>query len=239
MKRRRLADGPVAPSCLYQLRNTEVGYTLSSCVTGSQHATLFGRRRPRTPKALGCGNFACAYPLGKDKVVKITTDPSDVGALQRAQGLPGVPVLYRAFRLKTPEGGRYAMVLERLRTLSKGRRYAWRTAIACAREQGAGTANQKLYPEQPETNSCCELIHDKHWLPDISEQGKCRRMVHEVVAAKAALKEQGIRFTDWTPNNIGQDKHGRWKILDLGVTGRGPEREPRELAGRNRKKPRR
>ena len=44
-------------------------------------------RGPSLHREMGCGSFGCVYPDGKDRVVKVTTDPYEVKVIRQIQRL--------------------------------------------------------------------------------------------------------------------------------------------------------
>jgi len=169
------------------------GRKYEACLTPSQWGTLFGKRK--SPRKLGCGQFACVYQSRDEgKVVKLTTDPGDVQTTREAQGIPHVVTLYRAFNL-APR--RYAMVLERLTPLRERERNFWRGALICAVDM-----------DSPDL--CC---HPKKFS---GERNACRRLIGAVQDTEKRLAMRGLFFSDWHAGNIGRDVHGNWKLLDLG-----------------------
>lgn len=193
--------------------------TVQVCLTNSQFASLFGKRRTK-PKQLGCGYYACVYAASDaNKVVKITSDPSDIKSLIKAQGAQGAPILYHARALgenpyKTHARKRtYAAVIEKLtpmRATKTGRNFMgpW----SCLRETATPDwlARYVGTPTLTATvNQCCGL----------GEQRKaCQRALHEIANVKHEFAERGIFLWDDHTGNIGYDSKGRWKILDLGMT---------------------
>lgn len=177
------------------------------CLTPSQWATLFGKRRTK-PQPIGCGTYACAYPSPEPgKVVKLTTDQDDVRGIIKGQGLR-VPTLYRSFKLSRPGLTLYAMVLERLRPLRGRRRNLWSDAVWCLRG------------ERDARDCCREHVRKIHQKP-------CLKILSGVDEARRELQGRGIAVTDIHVGNIGTDARGVWKILDLGY--RFQSEEPAKL----------
>ena len=72
------------------------------CVTPSQARKLWkgGAHSSAIRHVLGCGAFACVYSSPQhDRVIKITSDRSDVESLRRGQGIPFVPKVFKTYRL--------------------------------------------------------------------------------------------------------------------------------------------
>lgn len=228
---------PSAPACSYFVPQGKYfprygmrPYTV--CITPRQHARLFGGGRK--PRRIGCGVFACAYPSpDRAKVVKITADVSDVAALQRAQGLPRIPKLYEAYRLASPTRWRgrsggptvYALVLERLRPLSRAMQDRFFSALNCIRKPGRRGEDPAEIAE-----ACC--FPGRAWGLKIEDLPACKRLAADVPEAMKDFRSLDMRVTDIHPGNIGTDKNGRWKILDLGLSGGIPEIEPAPLGRR-------
>lgn len=199
----------------------------SICLTNSQFASLFGKRRAM-PKRLGCGAFACVYDAPeKGKVVKLTGDPSDVWSMRKAQGTNAVPTLYRTFQLAPAWREQYAMVLEKVTPLTatpEGVKLIgpW-TCTRYKMRRALGTA-----PRAQLIDTCCD-----DFLQSRTLQRKCARDIHGILQAKTALLERDIDVDDDHAGNIGHDRKGNWKIIDTGMTARGSLRLP-ELQGAHR-----
>lgn len=198
--------GRLAPDNPYQL-----------CLTKNQSQHLW-KKHQRKHK-LGCGVFACAWARTKNTVVKITNDQSDVEALKRANaaGLHKgttavVPKLYRAFTLKSPTTSQqpvYGMVVERLRTESELPPGAT-TPIFCMRD---------VYDEAPEMleRHCCPQPDESDYDPRSAKL--CKTLSQQVGGMVGRVRALDISTTDLHPGNIGLGYDGRWKILDLGLSG--------------------
>ncbi len=132
------------------------------CVTPSQARKLWksGAHYSSSRQVLGCGAFACVYSSPQhDRVIKITSDRSDVESLRRGQGIPFVPKVFKTYRLDSNHrwtstlspgpsryyGGRpspiypkgppavYAMEIERVRALSGSEKGKWSRRMSCVR----------------------------------------------------------------------------------------------------------
>ena len=172
---------------------------------------------------IGCGTFACVWPRGRKKAVKITNDETDVLAMIRARNarIKGVPKLYNAFRMASPSTSEepvYAMVVERLHT-----NVAALEKVYCIKDM-AGMASTSEFADQ-----CCapEMYHPKTPLRSRADQREneefmCRRMAEDIPPTIEALEEIGIDMMDLHEENIGVNAANRWKILDLGVSGQMP-----------------
>lgn len=218
--------------------------TYSVCITPVQHARLFGPGRPK-PRRIGCGIFGCAYPTSDPtKVVKITADATDVGAMQRAQGLPRVPTLYGVYRLTSPtwwgrtlrptssRGPRvFAMVVERLRPLSDATQKRFDEAMGCIRKH----ARRGTDPADS-ARACCFV--GRAWGLSQRDIPSCRRLAADLTEAVKDFGSVDLNIRDLHTGNIGIDKKGRWKVLDLGISGE-PPGEVATLHGRRRRKRRR
>jgi hypothetical protein len=213
------------------------------CVTPTMQERLFPDRLP--PHPLGCGVFACAYPhKDRDKVVKITSDPADVGNLQHAQGLPRVPKLYETYEVRSPhrwsKPGRpyqpavYAMVLERLRPLDQRERRRWARRINWAGfvlRQSHGhlplpPGSQRGGWRMP-AGWTMQVVRRMmtHCPRKVSphETALCRALVVDMTRTYRDLLERGIAWRDIHAGNVGLDEKGRWKVLDLGFGQRMPD----------------
>lgn len=261
-------------SCLYNLLlgKRHFRYAPSSyrvCITETQAAKLFGTKEK--PKAEACGVFACVYPH-KDprKVVKITRDPSDVAGLLRTQGLAQVPQVSAHYKLAsnarwthfrqpteryqrwtdTPEA--YALVIERLQTLSSAERRKWNRRIRrmgdfirqADRERNMAARGSSTAPsphartvafKPPTSADMAKSVCPKR----SSETASCQRRVRELDKMVDDLKAAGVDWTDIHAGNIGVDSKGRWKVLDMGASTTELEEDMPELAGLRRRRRRR
>lgn len=183
------------------------------CLSPNQKKVLF---KDKKGKKLGCGVFACAYGTSsRTKVVKFTRDSEDVAALLEAQKLDVVPKVYETYKLR--DGGHaintdeetpvYALVVERLKQIPPAERI--------------------------------ELDEQLPMIPDVvggyeSIDNYCAfnsKIACETAKAAIKLKEAGIAWEDVHSGNIGLDKNGNVKVLDLGVTGTQLKEQPKILAG--------
>jgi hypothetical protein len=234
--------------CLYRLTIGEDIWTLPQtgeyqvCVTPKQHRRLFLGRG--VPQPIGCGAFACAYPGQKHgQVVKITHDESDVGSLQKAQGLPRIPKIYRTYRLtsptwrtapRTPHGNTrpplgvvHALVMERLKPIPKDEQGAFDIVLDRLKKWG--------FIQRPTVWHIRKAIDHTCYDADDDQKTACHRLVLDMTRTAKDLRKRGIDFGgDLHAGNIGLDSKGRWKVLDLGFGG-GTVRTPRQL-GRARRR---
>ncbi len=183
------------------------------CLTANQKKVL------RPGKKLGCGVFACAYAQGAGGVVKFTRDAEDVAALIKAQPLGVVPKVYGTYKLKNdgtainPTIGLktpvYAMVVERLKPIPPEARADLDSTLSMITDVLAG------YDDT-----------------DICDSGQ---IACETFKAARTLKDAGINWDDIHSGNIGLDKQGHVKVLDLGVTGTQLVKQPKVLADAQRR----
>lgn len=114
------------------------------------------------------------------------------------------------------------MVVERLRTAG----VVGKENVYCVVEAlDEGTTSPKAIAQQ-----CCRSNTGTY----VSESTQaCHRMAHDLPPTIAALEALGIPATiDLHEDNIGTDSKGRWKILDLGLSGLDPNMaDPPDLAG--------
>ncbi len=237
-----------APSCAYVLTlgKRHFRYAPSAykvCITPTQAKALFGTTE--RPKPIGCGVFACAFQhADADKIVKITRDPSDVAGLLQGQGLAQVPKVYKSNQLTsrpwwvTPrrrtwqqwperEGlAAYAVVVEKLRTLTGTEKSTWNKRICrmqsfakdaswAARQAARGTGTQPERKAPPTIGDMARSVCPKR--PQ-AEAKSCQLRVRELNKMSEDLRSRGIEWTDIHAGNIGADKKGRWKALDLGAS---------------------
>ncbi len=185
------------------------------CLSPNQKKVLF---KGKKGKKLGCGVFACAYgTTSRTKVVKLTRDSEDVAALLEAQKLEPdvVPKVYETYKLR--DGGHaintdeetpvYALVVERLKQIPPAERV--------------------------------QLDDELPMIPDVvggyeSIDNYCAfnsKIACDTAKAAIKLKDAGIKWEDVHSGNIGIDKKGNIKVLDLGVTGTQLKEQPKILAG--------
>lgn len=196
------------------------------CLTENQKKTLF--KKHGKGKKLGCGVFACAYGTSPTRVVKFTRDPEDVAALLEAQPLKVVPKVHAVYTLKEPgesldsgeETAVYALVVERLRPFQGDERATIDTEIY----QVPDMIEEVRRHEQPSLKAACEARGDE-----------CGPITLQTAEAAMKLQKAGIEWTDVHAGNIGLDKKGRVKILDLGVTGTQLREQPKILEGAKRR----
>jgi len=209
------------------------------CLTENQRRRLFGPRGKSDHK-LGCGVFACAYAApGSTRVVKFTRDSEDVAALLKAQKTGLVPKIFATYKLK--QGGRtipkrdpwtariadpqdipvYALVMERLRTVPSEERDQLDETLSDIRAVSEGRMTGNDY---------CDNRVDE-W----GTTG-CDDIELAVVNAAEKLRAAGIVWNDIHSGNIGFDKRGKLKVLDLGLTKTELKRRLKILAGLGRSK---
>jgi hypothetical protein len=234
-----------------------------TCITPTQAQTLFGSMSK--PKPLGCGVFACVFQHpDPNKVVKITRDESDVAGLIQGQGAQ-VPKLYERFKLTSqtrwitpreryhpkqewpdqPEA--YALVVEKLGVLTGSEKAKWdqrinrmqrfQDYIAHAATLPAGTvdpyAKTVTFNRQPTIGEMVKAICPKR--PQ-REARTCNLRVRELNRIAADLQAKGVAWLDIHAGNIGVDKNGRWKALDLGASTTPLQTALPELAGARRRR---
>lgn len=200
------------------------------CLTTNQHQVLFGGLPQFT--LIGAGSYASAFAAPQpDRIVKLTTDASDVAALLQAQGSPYVVDVDRVYtlaqgatpnRFKGPRAALYAIVAERVQPLPR----------AADRRQGPlAAARQVIGPAKRGNRAYCVLGQT---VPTAEEIKLC----NEVVDAIQDFDRRGIRWRDIHAGNLGRDLHGQLKVLDAGAT-RSELREMPELLEGARRCPRR
>ena len=209
------------------------------CLTENQEQTLFGGKR-KSQKKLGCGVFACAYTSpDESKAVKFTRDSEDVAALLKAQKTGVVPKIYKVFKLK--QGGRtlrerdpftrreiepqdtpvYALVMEKLRTIPSDEREMLDETLPGIRSVAQGKISASDFCEQQQ--------HEDGGIG-------CGDVETDVINAVEKLKRAGITWEDIHSGNIGYDRSGALKVLDLGLTKTELKRRIKILAGLGRPK---
>lgn len=195
------------------------------CITSTQ------RRRLRPGRVIGCGSFACAYARPDGAVVKLTQDDSDVAALQKARGVPGVVRVLRAWRL-VPQGvaavvtdrvaplpGRAAGVLLRLAAIPWGALYDDSDA--------AGTFAYRLSPEWMS-------FVLRHACKGALDRRECAAWATQVVELHERLGRIGIRWHDVHPHQAGLGSDGRLVVFDLGLSRSGVPALPALAGARTR-----
>lgn len=210
--------------------NSDGNATGEAFLTASQFQTLFGGRRLKAPKKLGCGVFACAYDQGPGtgKVVKITSDASDAASLVKAQGSPYVPKLYAAYKLRGVRPRRdgrdkplFALVVEKLKPLAQLEKL--RRPFRCL---FGG------FRVRPTVKLCCAVdLEGAVTSPtERKQQRACRKVLQGAMDAAVAVRARGIETNDVHVDNVGYGKDGVLKILDLGLSVTGSH-NPKTLAG--------
>jgi hypothetical protein len=233
-----------------------------TCVTPTQAQTLFGN--VSKPKPLGCGVFACVFQHpDPDKVVKITRDESDVAGLIQGQGAQ-VPKLYERFKLTSqarwvtpreryhpmqewptqPEA--YTLIVEKLDVLTGSEKAKWNQRIKRMRRfQDAATlpvenkrpidpyAKTETRGRQPTIGEMAKVICPKK---PRQEAQTCNLRVRELNKIAEDLQAKGVDWSDIHAGNIGVDKNGRWKALDLGAFTTPLQTALPELAGARRRR---
>ena len=199
------------------------------CLTENQKHVLFKRGKG---KKLGCGVFACAYGVSPTRVVKFTRDPEDVAALLEAQPLGVVPKVHAVYRLKEPgesldygtETPVYALEVERLKPFQGEERALVDSEIYKAPDM-VSIVEKGGYDSIADV---CRAMREEG-------DGECGPITEQTAEAMLKLREAGIDWTDVHAGNIGLDKHGKVKILDLGVTGTQLKQQPKILEGAKRR----
>lgn len=191
------------------------------CLTPTQRAKLAPKKK------LGCGVFACAYDRADGKVVKFTRDSEDVAALIAAQKSGVVPKLYSVHKLGKGSAGRrykdgepvpvYAMVVEKLRTIPK-------------EQDDAQKLSDRIYAAVNRA-----VVDGEGGPSDCNKRDGGDTVCKTVEAAERLKRKTGITWDDAHAGNIGFDKKGRLKILDLGLTRTQLKEQPAVLEGSDRK----
>lgn len=193
------------------------------CLTASQKKTLF---QNKSRKKLGCGVFACAYETSDPgKVVKFTRDAEDVAALLEAQKLGVVPKVYKTYELfnqgESVETGEtkpvYALVVEKLKPFSPAEREVLDEQMFSVNDI---LSELKRDPEMSVAEACVGMTGNE-----------CDTITRQTIEAAQKLRANGIRWDDIHSGNIGLDKKGDVKVLDLGITGTQLKKAPQILAG--------
>lgn len=214
-----------------------------ACLTENQAKTIFGDD-PENAELLGCGSFACAWaPKGKpERAVKITVDPDDVAAMERAQGLRHVAKIDRTWELlgASPGGAvrpLYAMSMERLDPPTEEEgfllEHVFGNYITAAdhdfyRYYGThegdldGEPEYTLDPDLVDgVRMECEAWSEAYSFSP-SELDRCERFGEGLVETLTDLGRRGINWRDAHAGNIGVDPNtDDWKILDLGLSASG------------------
>ncbi len=211
-----------------------------ACLTESQKAQLFGSKP--VPHDVGCGTFACVYPVG-DRVVKITRDREDADAMVAAQGIAGVAKVYGAHELRQAgtddRTGKpvdlYALEVERLKPLPENVRRDLNPALQVLRR---GLLNYaQAYKGPPSALSLPALpAMARAACRKASGVGACQRLLEDVGEAFVDMAKIGIVWQDIHARNIALDKQGHAKVIDLGFSGAKRVEIP-ALAGPGRQRP--
>lgn len=188
------------------------------CLTDTQRDELFNGRPTTEFRKIGCGAAACAYNAPKpDRVVKFTTDPADVASLIQAQDSPHVVRVYDAYTLKPPAPSPpgkprtkpiYAVVAEKVKLLPRTQQTV----------KGVGLADKGLNRNLDIVTGC-----------------KGNKLCEEIYMAHESILAQGVFWSDIHDGNIGRDRKGTLKVLDLGFTSAELREQPVLLRGADRK----
>jgi len=184
------------------------------------------KKKLKPKKKLGCGVFACAYDFGRGKVVKFTRNAEDVAALLEAQKLGVVPKVYKTYKLaeegeslKTGEQKPvYAMIIEKLRAFTPEERRSLDDTLMLVNDI---VGQRKINPELTLQQACT----------GITGQEECGPITSQTILVTEKLRAAGIDWHDIHSGNIGLDKNGKVKVLDLGITGTQLKKAPQILEG--------
>ena len=149
----------------------------------------------------------------------------------------------------------YAMVLEKLRVLTGNEKSLWQKRIGrmgafqreMKRKQEAaaatpvptlpGTPEAKLKPvyQPPTLRDLAKAVCPKS---PVAEAASCAVRIRELDKIAVDLAARGVDWRDIHAGNIGFDRRGRMKALDVGASTTPLDTEPPELAGRRRRRAR-
>lgn len=207
-------------------RSSGTVFRYEVCLSKSQYQKLFNSTKPQK---LGCGTYACAYSVAgkKHTVVKITRDPEDVAALLAAYD-PRVARVRKVFQLVNA-GARtntnqpvplYALEMERLYKVP-GFLAKWinRTIMAMHTAINFDALQHGARPQDYRFSQTL-LAHMKTRCEDIAPgNASCPRFLDEFSHLHERLFKKGIWWQDFHAGNFGVTLNGKWKALDLGVSG--------------------
>lgn len=175
-----------------------------------QQRSFFKSKR-QLPTPIGCGRYACAYPVGR-RVVKFTSDPTDALAAERvrrrygAKGHRHLVSIHRVYELGDPPFGPWAIVADRLQVPPPplaGRQ----TCAAHAAGAAASTPEEAISRCLKAATTCSrDYGGDLGWYCDYYRQA---------LRGVRALRRVGVRWNDSKIANFGY-RDGRWLILDFG-----------------------
>lgn len=190
------------------------------CLSANQQRTLF--KGKAAPKLIGCDTFACAYEAADEgRVIKLTTDASDVGALAQMESTDAsvAPRMFAAYEL-IETGARflsakkfrrpkiYAVEVERLQPLPS----ALKRPFACA--TGTIQSRRALTPDvvTATATQCCKV-------GSAARKADCAERLGDFLQGVRQIADDvGLRPTDLHAGNVGVDAKGRLKILDFGLS---------------------
>jgi hypothetical protein len=204
------------------------------CPTPNQREVLFGGGNP---EKIGCGVFGCAFEYPKDpsKVVKVTVDAEDVSGLIGSQDVEHVARVYDSWQLAqgvrtvasrakqedrswmsrpwgagpSPAGVKhpaYAVVVERLKPVPKEDKRWMAKVLSVVTRRHGNVSEEELVKACPRSKAKRE------------EAAKCFIFAGEVADTARELQDYGAEWRDAHVGNIGIDRDGKWKILDLGLS---------------------
>lgn len=239
--------------------------TYKACITPTQAKELFGSdRRPR-PLGCGVFAcvFEHKDPNKVVKITRDPSDVAGLLRGQGLKQVPKVYASHKLIghpRWTTPrektsrqqewpeQPEAFALVVEKLRVLSGSEKAKWNRQIKhllrfqVQEEQkrkiiaagGGRTApampDAKTKPyHRPMPADAARAVCSKKPIDD------CEARMKELIKMKADLLARGIDWQDMHAGNIGLDKNGRLKALDLGASPTPMDRDVPELAGRRRR----
>lgn len=159
------------------------------------------------------GAFARVW-LDGDAAVKVTRDESDVAGLLDTQDIQHVVRVRDAWKLQDSAidaTGRpvdvFAVRMERLGSLPE------------AQSEWLSWMPRRLLTEQGGYDFAKRKLADKCGLAKAGDE--CQKFTSDVVDTFAELNRRGISWRDAHVKNVGVDRAGVWKIVDLGASGKG------------------
>jgi len=197
------------------------------CLSANQVKTLFGKKN--IGGNAGCGTFACVWPRDDGKIVKITKDRDDIEGLMAAKGMGRVVAAHKLYELPGAGTDRktgktidlYAAVVEKLEPLKRVQRKAMAKPLEEARliMLKRAQAHQGSHKDFTTSSDVKDKIVAKACPRKGSQQKWCPGFIREFADLFTGLFQRGIAWQDAHTGNIGLDKNGKWKALDLGYSG--------------------
>ena len=192
------------------------------------------RKKLRPGKAIGRGEFACAFTVEGDdtRVVKLTSDRDDAASFSvlGRKNLTVIPKVYGVHRLARPKStfstiylDNFAIEVERVKPVPETGVEAASINLLSKALWGYGEGN---LPKRIDDQTRASL--DRKCARMKTASGKkamdaCRKVVAEAISVYETLKAAKYDFEDASARNWGRNSEGRLVALDLGWSTTAPK----------------